>query len=187
MRGAGARGKPRLAGGEAAPYRCRMVEGERPGAPLFHAVLTAQRSLGGRGLLWAAGVLGALAVATSAVFLVLGAWPVAGFVGAEVGAAVLLLLVHHRMGRAREELILDERGLTVARIDWAGHRQEERLQPAWLKVALQPAEGSRAGHIELATHGRRLAVGAFLAPDEQAELAAALERALERWRAPVFC
>jgi uncharacterized membrane protein len=164
-----------------------MVEGERPRAPLFHAVLTAERSLGGRGLLWAAGLLGALAALTAVVFLVLGAWPVAGFVGAEVGAAVLLLVLHHRAGRAREELTLDEAGLTVARIDWAGHRQEERLQPAWLRVALHPPQGSRAGHIELATHGRRLAVGAFLAPEEQAELAAALERALDRWRAPAFC
>jgi uncharacterized membrane protein len=164
-----------------------MFDGDRPRTPLFHAVLTAQRSLGGRGLAWAAGVLGVLAAVTMVVFLVLGAWPVAGFVGAEVGVAVLLLVVHHRAGRAREELTLDEAGLTVARIDWSGHRQEVRLPPAWLRVALQPPEGSRAGHIELATHGRTLAVGAFLPPEEQAELAAALERALSRWRAPAFC
>lgn len=164
-----------------------MLERQGTRTPLFHAVLTAQRSLGGRGLAWAAGVLGVLAAVTMAVFLVLGAWPVAGFVGAEVGVAVLLLVVHHRAGRAREELTLDEAALTVARIDWAGHRQEVRLPPAWLRVALQPPAGSRAGHIELATHGRTLAVGAFLAPEEQAELAAALERALSRWRAPAFC
>jgi len=169
------------------PYRCQMVEGEGPRAPLFHAVLTARRSLGGRGLLWAAGLLAGLAVLTALVFLLLGAWPVAGFVGAEVGMAVLLLVLHHRAGRAREELTLDEAGLTVARIDWAGHREEERLQPAWLRVSLRPAEGLRAGHIELSTHGRRLAVGSFLAPEEQAELAEALERALRLWRSPVFC
>lgn len=163
-----------------------MVEGGTPPAPLFHAVLTAQRSLGGRGLVWAACLLGALAAVSAVVFLVLGAWPVAGFIGAEIGAAVLLLAAHHRAGRAREELVLDEAALTVARIDWAGHRQEERLPPAWLRVALHPAEGSRAGHIELATHGRAVAVGAFLAPEEQADLAAALERALERWRAPAL-
>ena len=163
-----------------------MADADAHSAQLFHAVLTAQRSLGGRGLAWAAGLLGVLAVISMVMFLVLGAWPVAGFVGAEVGVAVLLLLAHHRAGRAREELTLDEGGLTVARIDWAGHRLEERLPPAWLRVALQPPAGSRAGHIELATHGRTLAVGTFLAPEEQAELAAALERALSLWRAPAL-
>jgi uncharacterized membrane protein len=155
-------------------------------APLFHAVLTAGRSLGARGLAWAAGALAAAAAASMVAFLLVGAWPVAGFVGAELGAAVLLLLAHHRAGRAREELTLDGTGLTVARIDWAGHRLEERLPAAWLRVAVRPAEGSRPGHIELATHGRRVAVGAFLTPGEQAELAEALERALALWRAPAL-
>lgn len=157
------------------------------GPPLFHAVLTAQRSLGARGLAWAAGVLGALAVMTIAVFLVLGAWPVAGFVGVEVGVALLLLWLHHRAGRAREEVTLDREALTVARIDQRGRRAEVRLPPAWLKVALRRADAERSGCVTLATHGRTLAIGAFLTEEEQAELADALERALARWRHPVFC
>jgi uncharacterized membrane protein len=156
-------------------------------APLFYAELTAQRSLGTRGLAWAAGVLAALAVGTIAVFLALGAWPVAGFVGVEVGAAVLMLWLHHRAGRAREEVRLDDDGLTITRIDWHGRRAEERLQPAWARVAVRPADAERAGCVQLASHGRTLSIGAFLTEDEQAELAAALERALARWREPVFC
>jgi uncharacterized membrane protein len=163
-----------------------MTEAEGK-APLFHAVLTAQRSLGARGLAWAAGVLGALAVATITVFMLLGAWPVAGFVGVEVGAALLLLWLHHRAGRAREEVRLDDEALTITRIDWHGRRAEERLQPAWLRVALRPADAERAGCVQLASHGRTLSIGAFLTEEEQAELAAALERALARWRQPVFC
>jgi len=154
--------------------------------PQFHAVLTARRSLGGQGLAWAAGALLGLAAVSMAVFLLLGAWPVAGFIGIEVAAAVLLLVLHHRAGRAREEITLDGAGLRVARIDRAGRRAEETLPPGWLRVALQPADGTRAAHVELATHGRRLAVGAFLTVDEQAELAAALEQALARWRAPAL-
>jgi len=156
-------------------------------APLFYAVLTAQRSLGTRGLAWAAGALGALAVGTIAVFLAVGAWPVAGFVGVEVGAALLLLWLHHRAGRAREEVRLDDEGLTITRIDRHGRRAEERLQPAWARVALRRADAERAGCVQLASHGRTLSIGAFLTEDEQAELAAALERALARWREPVFC
>jgi uncharacterized membrane protein len=41
--------------------------------------------------------------------------------------------------------------------------------------------------VQLASHGRTLSIGAFLTEEEQAELAAALERALARWRQPVFC
>ncbi|MCU0985779.1 MAG: DUF2244 domain-containing protein [Acetobacteraceae bacterium] len=156
-------------------------------APLFHAVLTAQRSLGARGLAWAGGVLGALAVATIGVFLALGAWPVAGFVGVEVGAAVALLWLHHRAGRAREEVRLDDEGLTITRIDHHGRRAEERLQPAWARVALRRADAERAGCVQLASHGRTLSIGAFLTEEEQEELAAALERALARWREPARC
>jgi uncharacterized membrane protein len=162
-----------------------MMEGGEK-APLFHAVLTAQRSLGARGLAWAAGVLGALAVATIAVFLLLGAWPVAGFVGVEVGAAVTLLWLHHRAGRAREEVRLDDEGLTITWIDRHGRRAEERLQPAWARVALRRAEAERAGCVQLASHGRTLSIGAFLTEEEQAELAAALEHALARWREPAW-
>lgn len=155
--------------------------------PQFHAVLTAQRSLGARGLAWAAGLLCAVALVTTVLFLVLGAWPVAGFVGLEVAGAVLLLVLHHQAGRAREELLLDEAGLTVTRIDRRGRRAEVRLQPAWLRVAVQKPDGARAGHVELATHGRTLAVGSFLTEEERTELAAALEQALVRWRQPAYC
>jgi len=155
-------------------------------APLFHAVLTARRSLGGRGLAWAAGALLGLAAVSMAVFLLVGAWPVAGFVGVEVAAAVVLLVLHHRAGRAREEITLDSVALRVARIDRAGRRAEETLPPGWLRVALKPADGARAAHVELTTHGRSLAVGAFLTGEEQAEFAAALEQALALWRSPAL-
>jgi uncharacterized membrane protein len=153
--------------------------------PLFHAVLTAQRSLGMRGFAWAAGVLLVLAAISCGVFLTLGAWPVVGFVGGEVGLALLLLWLHQRSGRGREELTLNGEGLTVARVDGAGRRVEWRLQPAWLRVAMRPAEGDAAAHVQLASHGRTLAIGAFLTRDEQRELVTALEAALARWRAPV--
>ncbi|WP_291298786.1 DUF2244 domain-containing protein [Elioraea sp.] len=153
-------------------------------APLFHAVLTAQRSLGVRGFAWAAGVLVAFAALSCAVFLALGAWPVVGFVGVEIGLALLLLWLHQRAGRGLEELTLDDEALTVTRVDAAGRRVAWRLQPAWLRVALRPAEGDAAAHVQLASHGRTLAIGAFLTRDEQAELVTALEAALARWRAP---
>ncbi len=154
--------------------------------PQFHAVLTVQRSLGRQGLAWAGGLLGLCALPTIGMFLLLGAWPVAGFVGVEVAGAVLLLVLHHRAGRAREELLLDREGLTVTRIDRRGRRAEIRLQPAWLRVAVRKADGARAGHVQLVTHGRTLAVGSFLNEQERAELAAALEQALARWRQPAF-
>lgn len=155
-------------------------------APLFHAVLTAQRSLGARGFAWAAGFMLVLAAISCGVFLTLGAWPVVGFVGVEVGLALLLLWLHQRAGRGREVLTLDGEGLTVTRVDGAGRRAEWRLQPAWLRVAMRPADGDAAAHVQLASHGRTLAVGAFLTCDEQRELVTALEAALAQWRAPAL-
>lgn len=153
--------------------------------PVFAATLVPQRSLTSHGLRLAALALAAGSTAVAALFLALGAWPVAGFVGAELVVVLALLLGHHRLGRTTvEEVVLDAHALTVTRR--RGRRAVTRWEfpPGWLRVSVVDDEHGKPAGVLLASHGRRLAIGRFLTREEQAELAAALHAALALWRAP---
>lgn len=153
-----------------------------PEPPLFAATLIPHRSLDRRGLQAAAAVLGGAGAAVAGLFLALGAWPVVGFVGIEIAAVIAVLALHRRAG-PREEVVLDRRVLTVRRRLGRMERRWE-FPPGWLRVRLIDDEDGRPAGVEIAAHGRRLAVGRFLTAEEQASFAAALRAALAAWRAP---
>ena len=152
--------------------------------PVFAATLSPQRSLD-RGGLWVAALVLAFGFSCVAMlFLALGAWPVAGFIGAELILVVALMLLHHRLGRTVEEVVLDAHALTVTRRRGQRALRRWEFPPGWLRVSVVDDERGRPAGVLLASHGRRLAVGRFLTPEEQAQFAAALRTALATWRAP---
>lgn len=151
---------------------------------VFAATLSPQRSLDRSGLWAAAIVLAAGSSSIAVLFLALGAWPVAGFVGAELILVIGLLLVHHRLGRTVEEVVLDAQALTVTRRRGRRALRRWEFPPGWLRVSVVDDDRGRPAGVLLASHGRQLAVGRFLTPDEQTQFAAALRGALASWRAP---
>jgi uncharacterized membrane protein len=152
--------------------------------PVFTATLSPQRSLDRSGLWIAAAVLGIAGAAIAILFLMMGAWPVVGFIGVEIALVIAVLLLHQRLGRTTEEVVLDARALTVTRR--RGRRAVTRWEfpPGWLRVTVVDDEHGRPAGVLLASHGRRLAIGRFLTAEEQAAFAAALRAALAAWRAP---
>lgn len=176
------RAMPRLIDPRVPTYLRGMARDDAP--PVFTATLTPQRSLSRQGVVIAAAVLGISGTAIAVLFLALGAWPVVGFVGVEIALAIAVLLLHHRLGRTTEEVVLDGRALTVTRR--RGRRAVTRWEfpPGWLRVTVVDDEHGRPAGVLLASHGRRLAVGRFLSGEEQAAFAAALSAALAAWRAP---
>ncbi|MDW8442932.1 MAG: DUF2244 domain-containing protein [Acetobacteraceae bacterium] len=151
---------------------------------VFSATLVAQRSLGGRGLLAVALILAGSAAAVAGLFLVLGAWPVVGFVSLEVGAALALFLGHHALARVVEEVVLEDRVLRVSRRRGFGAAQAWEFPPGWLRVTVEPPGPRSAGGVVLSSHGRSLVLGSGLTEDEREEFAEALREALRRWRSP---
>lgn len=143
---------------------------------LFHAVLRPRRSAGGRGARVAVGLLaGGLAVAGLG-FGLAGAWPVIGFGGLEVALLWGAFRLHGRAARSVEVLSLTEDALTVVRESPGRPPRRWSCQPYWLRVAV--ADGGQGGGIELRSHGRAVAIGAFLGEAERHRLAADLGRAL---------
>jgi uncharacterized membrane protein len=151
----------------------------------FEAVLVPHRSLSPRGLRVLMGVLILSVMAMSSVFWLLGAWPVVGFSGVEVGLAAVLLRANAAGGRSSEMLLLSSDGLRVVRIDPAGRRVERLLPATWLRVSLEERRGRVPGLV-LRGNGLREEVATALGEAEKRALAQALAEALHRWRNPVF-
>jgi uncharacterized membrane protein len=146
-------------------------------AVLFDAVLTPHRSLSPRGfaiLMTAAGLIG---FGFGAAFILLGAWPIFGFCGAEWLLFYYCFRLNYRAARLQERLRLTAEVLTVERLDPRGRVQSWTFQPYWLRIEMDdpPDHGSQ---LALTSHGRRLTIGSFLSPGERADLARALRTAL---------
>jgi uncharacterized membrane protein len=152
---------------------------------LFEAVVVPHRSLSRRGLYTLIAAICGASMLTTTMFFIMGAWPVAGFSGAEITLAVLLLRLNAR-GARRSELILLTPGLIrVIRTDAKGVRQEMRLDASWLTVVLQE-RAARVPALLLSSRAAQEEVATDLGEAEKRDLADALAGALYRWRHPVF-
>jgi uncharacterized membrane protein len=153
-----------------------------PEPVFFERVLWPHRSLPPRGFRMLMLGLGLLSLIVGIVFLAVGAWPVCGFFGLDVALLYLAFRISYRSARQRETLRLAGDQFTVERVGIYGERRQWRFQPFWLRVVLEerPDESNR---LSLASHGRSLVIGDFLAPPMRRELAANLRDVLARWRA----
>ena len=152
----------------------------RTGPCFFDAVLQPHTSLGRQGFLLLMSAVCAVCLAGGAVFLVAGAWPVTGFFGLDAALIYIAFRANYRWARTRETLRLTEDALVVERVDPAGRVERWLFQPGWLRV-----DAPNSGSLVLSSHGRHLAIGAFLTPDERTDLARALNEALARCRLPL--
>ena len=153
--------------------------------PVFEALLYPRRSLGRRGYLiltiGTAAIIGGYAL----VFLLMGAWPIFGFLGGE-WFLFWYLFTHHHRGNARSERIrLYSDHLLFERRDANGAGVIARLQPYWLNVVLEETPG-QVPRVLLAARAAREEIGAALGEAERRDLAQALRAALWRMRNPLF-
>ena len=152
---------------------------------LFEAVIVPHRSLGPWGLKILSAVALAMCLASAALFVSIGAWPVGVFAGGELLLAVALFRLHMRAARASEMLLLTDEGLRVVRTAPDGTVQARTLPADWMSARVEERPG-RVPALVLHGHGVREEVGQALGEEAKRELAAALAAALDRRRNPVF-
>ncbi|MCX7381906.1 MAG: DUF2244 domain-containing protein [Alphaproteobacteria bacterium] len=152
---------------------------------LFEAAIVPYRSLSPRGQRILVGVLTGLLMAGTLVFALVGAWPVGGFAGIELLAAILFFRWHSRRMRAGELILLTPAALHIIRTDPDGRRLELNLPPAWLSAGMEERTG-RAAALMVRGQGRAVEIAAALGEAERRDLALALNAALHRLRNPVF-
>ena len=149
-----------------------------PEPAIFAAVITPHRSLGSTGFLVLMLAIGALSFASGMVFLLLGAWPVFGFLGLDVLLIYIAFRVNFRAARAYEEVTVTPSELTVRKVNHRGLVREWTLNPVWVQLDRIVHEEFGIERLFLVSRGRRLSIAGFLSPQEKASFAQALSSAL---------
>ncbi|MDB5650855.1 MAG: uncharacterized protein JWL62_2375 [Hyphomicrobiales bacterium] len=124
---------------------------------------------------------GACAI-TTLPFLLLGAWPIVGFMGLDVALFYFAFRANYRAARAYEEVTVTPLELHVAKVSAKGRRADWRFNPSWVRVERDDHEEYGLQSLALTSRGRKLEIAAFLGPDAKAEFAERLTRALAEAR-----
>jgi uncharacterized membrane protein len=149
--------------------------------PFFERVLLPHRSLPSRNFRLLMGLLGLISLAAGVGFVSIGAWPVIGFFGLDVALVYLAFRLNYRSARQSETLRLAGDAFTVERVGVRGERRIWQFQAFWLRVILEECPDS-SNRLIVASHGRSLVIGDFVAPAIRRELAVTIRQALGRWR-----
>jgi uncharacterized membrane protein len=152
---------------------------------LFRAEVTPHRSLSARGMRLVIAFICCVSFAVTLMFWRLGAWPIAGFNGAEILLAMLLLRAHAASRRQKEDVLLSATGLRVVTTDARGLVTEQHLPNIWLVLELTERPG-RVPALLVSARGRRIEIARQLGEAEKRDLAAALKAALDRLQNPIF-
>jgi uncharacterized membrane protein len=145
---------------------------------LFSAILTPHRSLTGVGFLAVMLAIGGISFASGLLFLVLGAWPVTGFLGLDVALVYWAFRANYRAANAYEEVTVTSSELKLRKVSHRGKIAEWSLNPLWVKLDREVDEEFGTARLFLVSRGRRLPVAGFLAPAEKDSFAAALGAAI---------
>ena len=146
---------------------------------IFSAVLTPHRSLGSTGFLLLMLVFGGASFVTGVVFILLGAWPVFGFLGLDVLLLYFALRANFRAANAYEEVTVTASDLTVRKVSPQGKlRKEWHANPLWVQLHQDVHAEFGVERLTLISRGERLAIAGFLGPDEKESFAMALTAAL---------
>jgi uncharacterized membrane protein len=143
----------------------------------FATSLAPHRSLSPEGFKWLIGVAIAANLLIGVPMLVLGAWPVFGFMGLDVWLLWFLFKRSYLDARRSETLLLTDRELIVVRVGLDGEREEHRLEAYWLRL-------ERGERLVAASRGNRVVLGRFLSPPELDDLADRLQAAMAEMRGP---
>ncbi len=150
---------------------------------LFDAVLRPHRSLSPGGLVLLMAAVAAAGFFAGLAFWLRESWFVVGFFGLDTLLIYLAYHLNYRSGRLLETVQLSDSELLVRRVSPSGKVEKWSFHPYWVRIELA-ALGDDDNRLILTSHGRRLAIGAFLTPGERVEFANALRAALGRQRQP---
>jgi uncharacterized membrane protein len=150
----------------------------------FDLVLRPNMSLSRRGFFWLMVFVTAISLIVGGYFFALGAWPVFGFFGLDVALLYGAFRLNYRYGKRYETLSMDDEKLIFSQVTALGAARQWEFDPYWVRVTLERfgAHGEDIGALILSSHGKYVSVGAFLAPEERASLAASLQATLGGWR-----
>lgn len=154
---------------------------------LLAAKLVPHRSLNRTGFLVLMIALCGVSFAAGVAFLLMGAWPVFGFLGLDVLGIYWAFRVNFRRARAFEEVHVSYAECRIRRVGHRGDVVEWSFNPLWVRIEREVHEEFGVERLYLVARGHRISLGRFLGPNEKESFYNALMPALrEAWRGPTY-
>ena len=149
-----------------------------PETMLLHERLSPHRSLSPKGFAIVMAILGFASFMLGVAFLLMGAWPVFGFLGLDVLLVYLAFRANYRAARAFEEILVTRAKLVWRRVSPRGDAREDIMNPRWVRLETASDELSGVTRVTLTERRVTRVIGAFLPPLHKEKLAKSLASAL---------
>jgi uncharacterized membrane protein len=146
--------------------------------PVFAAVITPHRSLGKNAFRLVMTLICIATIISSLPFVILGAWPVAGFFGLDLVALYVAFRINFRQAKAFEEIIVTRIDVTLRKVTHSGEITEWRSNPAWTKLERVEDEDYGTLGLALVSRGNSISIAQALSPPERESFAKSLTHAL---------
>ncbi len=127
-------------------------------------------------------IFSAMSFTATLPFVIIGAWPVAGFMGLDVALFYFAFRANFRAARAYEDVCVTPLELMLAKVSAKGEKAEWRFNPIWVRLHKEDDEEYGVQKLALVSRGQSVEVGQFLGPEEKAQFANGLSRALAEAR-----
>jgi len=145
---------------------------------IYVARLSPHRSLTASHFKILLSVFAAASAITSLPFLLLGAWPVVGFMGLDVALLYFAFRASFNASRAYEQVRLSVLELRLAQVSAKGKTAEWRFHPSWVRLEREEHSEFGTQRLALVSRGQSVEVGAFLGPAAKAAFADEFSQAL---------
>ena len=146
-----------------------------PETELLYERLSPHRSLSPQGFAILMGVLGVASFVLGVVFLMMGAWPIFGFLGLDVLLVWLAFRSNYRAAKAFEEILVTPVRLVWRRFSPRGELREDTMNPRWVRLETTSDELSgvtrvalteRPAYRKLLWQGDRITGAMLLGPEK---------------------
>jgi uncharacterized membrane protein len=124
----------------------------------------------------------AISFMTTLPFVIMGAWPVAGFMGVDIALFYFAFRANFRAAKAYEDVDVTPIALSLAKVSAKGTRAEWQFNPSWVYLHKETHAEYGVQKVALVSRGRRVEVGSFLGPDDKEHFARDLALALAQAR-----
>lgn len=156
-------------------------------ATIFAATIRPHRSLSKPAVRLVITLVALTSIVSSIPFVVMGAWPVAGYFGLDVLLLAVAFGVNMRRARAEEQVRLTYVELFLKRVSHKGRALEWRFNPAWVKIERHDDEEFGLQRIAIVSGRTRVDLAAPLSPPERESFHDAFQAALtEAKRGPSY-
>ena len=137
------------------------------------------RSLSPAGFTILMAIVAGVSFIAGIVFLVIGAWPVVGFLGLDVALIYGAFKLNFRDSERREIVEVRDHDVVVTKLRSGKPAEQLTFQRSWLQIELEEdVERELIGPLRLRERGRSFEIGGFLSPDDRKDFYRALKGAI---------